>query len=168
MQKAVEQVWGRFAGGRIAWGLLATRLVFGGALALHGLQKLSSPFGWMGPDAPVPGFLQFLAFLAEFGGGLALMFGFLSPLAALGVIATMSVAVFMAHGADPWVAAPGQASKEAALGYLTFGLLMLLAGPGQFSLDALWMGKKTRVATDEDTAAARLSEKRLPVNPVAP
>ena len=33
------------------------------------------PFGWMGPEAPVPGFLQGMAVLAEFGGGLALILG---------------------------------------------------------------------------------------------
>jgi putative oxidoreductase len=144
MERILVQIWGRFVDGRAAWGLLAIRLVFGGALMLHGLQKMSSPFGWMGPDAPVPGFLQFLAFLSEFGGGLALLFGVLTPLASLGVIATMAVGTLMAHGAHPWVAAPGQPSKEAALGYLAFGLLLLLAGPGTLSLDALLLGKKAQ------------------------
>jgi putative oxidoreductase len=141
--QGVSQVWGQFVGGRAAWGLLVIRVVFGGALALHGLQKMSSPFGWMGPDAPVPGFLQFLAFLSEFGGGLALLFGLLTPLTSLGVIATMAVAVLTAHGAHPWVSSGGGPSKEAALGYLAFGLLMLLAGPGTLSLDAL-LGKKVQ------------------------
>ena len=109
---------------------------------LHGLQKMSSPFSWMGPDAPVPGFLQFLAFLSEFGGGLALLFGLLTPLASLGVIATMAVATLMAHGAHPWVSATGGPSKEAALGYLAFGVLLLLTGPGTLSFDALLLGKK--------------------------
>ena len=161
MKRILVQIWGQFVGGRAAWGLLAIRLVFGGALALHGLQKMSSPFGWMGPDAPVPGFLQFLAFLSEFGGGLALMFGLLTPLAALGVMATMTVATLMVHGAHPWVAAPGQPSKEAALGYLAFGLLLLLAGPGTLSLDALLLRKKLRDEKAPNTEAESVRGYRL-------
>jgi len=144
----MNKIWGEFVGGRAAWGLLAIRLVFGGALVLHGLQKIGNPTGWMGPQAPVPGALQFLAFLSEFGGGLALLFGLLTPLAALGVISTMVVAAMMAHGAHPWVGAPGQPSKESALGYLAFGLLMLLAGPGRLSLDFLLLGRARRAQTE--------------------
>jgi putative oxidoreductase len=145
----MNKIFGEFVGGRAAWGLLSLRLVFGGALVLHGLQKIGNPTGWMGPDAPVPGALQFLAFLSEFGGGLALLFGLLTPLAALGVMATMLVATVMAHGAHPWVGAPGEPSKEGALGYLAFGVAMLLSGPGRLSLDALLFGRIRSVQSHE-------------------
>jgi hypothetical protein len=79
----------------------------------------------------------------------------------------MAVATVMAHGAHPWVAPPGAPSKEAALGYLAFGLLMLLAGPGKISLDALLLGKKTQIARDEDTADTHFRQDHLPVNPLA-
>jgi len=158
MKKLIDAVWGQFLGGRAAWGLLAVRAVFGGALVLHGMQKMGNPTGWMGPDAPVPGFLQFLAFLSEFGGGLALLFGLLTPLASLGVISTMAVASLMAHGAHPWVGAPGQPSKEAALGYLAVALLLLISGPGKLSLDSLVFG---RLAQGKEEEAVR-SEKLVP------
>lgn len=148
----MNKIFGEFVGGRVAWGLLALRLVFGGALMLHGLQKMGNPTGWMGPQSPVPGALQFLAFLSEFGGGLALLLGLLTPLAALGVMSTMLVATMMAHGADPWVGAPGAPSKEPAVGYLTFAFAMLLAGPGRLSLDALLFGRKRVV--ESSTARA--------------
>lgn len=150
----MEKVFGSFATGRAAWGLLAVRAVMGSALALHGLQKIGNPFGWMGEGAPVPGFLQFLAFVSEFGGGLALVLGVLSPLAALGVAATMAVAVIMGHGADPFVAAPGEASKEAAAGYFAFAVLMLLNGPGALSIDALLFGKKRKQAEQKVASPA--------------
>ena len=153
----MNKVFGEFVDGRAAWGLLALRLVFGGALVLHGLQKIGNPSGWMGPDAPVPGALQFLAFLSEFGGGLALLFGLLTPLASLGVLATMLVATLMAHGAHPWVGAPGSPSKESALGYLAFALAMLLTGPGRLSLDALLFGRKAAVQNNETRVSSATS-----------
>ena len=155
--KTINKIWGEFVGGRAAYGLLLIRLVFGGALVLHGLQKIGAPTSWMngfGPGAP-PAPLQFLAFFSEFAGGLALMFGLLTPLAALGVMATMAVAALTAHGADPWIGGPGQGSKESALGYFAFALLMLLSGPGRLSLDALLFGRKSAVETVESRAVTR-------------
>ncbi len=60
---------------RASLGLLALRLLAGVALMHHGWSKIQNPFGWMGPTATVPGFLQALAALSEFGGGLALALG---------------------------------------------------------------------------------------------
>src|SRR5262249_57371293 len=71
-------------------GLLFLRVVVGAAFIFHGWPKIQAPFGWMGPDAPVPGVLQFLAALAEFAGGIALGVGLLSRLAALGIASTMA------------------------------------------------------------------------------
>ena len=55
---------------RASLGLLALRLLAGIALMHHGWGKIQHPFGWMGPDAGTPAFLQALAALSEFGGGL--------------------------------------------------------------------------------------------------
>ena len=98
----------------------------------------------MGPHAPVPGFLQGLSVLAEFGGGLALFFGFLMPLAALGIAINMLVAIFMVHlkSGHPFVDPKGGHSYESAAGYLAVALLMLLTGPGALSLDSVVFGKK--------------------------
>lgn len=141
----MKHLWGEFVGGRAAWGLLAIRIVFGGALVLHGLQKIGAPASWMNQFAPgVPAVFQFLAFFSELFGGLALLFGLLTPVAALGVLATMAVATLTAHLSDPWVAGPGKPSKEGALGYLAFAVLMLLSGPGRLSLDALLLSRLRR------------------------
>src|SRR6218665_1102626 len=77
---------------RLATALLLLRLMAGIALMSHGFGKIQAPFSWMGPDAPIPGFLLFLAALSEFGGGLALVLGLLVPLASFGIICTMAVA----------------------------------------------------------------------------
>jgi putative oxidoreductase len=133
--------------GRAAVGLLIVRVVFGAALMMHGWQKIQSPggmFGWM-RGSPVPPFLQGLAAFAEFGGGLAWILGLLTPLAALGVIVNMLVAILMVHRNDPFVGRPGSPSMETAALYLAAALLLLLAGAGAVSLDALWM-RRQRVA----------------------
>ena len=134
----------RVPGRREAAGLLVVRLVFGLGIMLHGWQKIRSPggpFGWMGPDAHVPAFLQGLATFAEFGGGLGIILGLLTLLASLGLICNMLVALFLVHfpHGDPFVGAPGQPSFEPAAHYLSAALLLLFTGAGAWSLDALWI-----------------------------
>ena len=123
---------------------LILRLIAGLAFVLHGWGKIQNPFGWMPPDASVPGFLQFLAALSEFGGGMAWMLGLLTPLASLGLFFTMAVAASM-HAfvmKDPFVNMTGGSSYELALVYLGISILFLFAGPGKFSLDAKFFGSK--------------------------
>jgi len=129
--------------GRGAVGLLLLRLVAGAAMLLHGWPKIQAPFSWMPAEAPVPGILQALAAVAEFfGGGLGWLVGFLTPLASLGMLATMTVAVmFHAGRGDPFVGQGGP-SYELALLYWMLGLLFLLIGPGRFSLDAQVFNRK--------------------------
>jgi putative oxidoreductase len=134
-----------FVGGRAAIGLLFLRVVTGAAFMFHGWYKIQSPggaFAWMPADAPVPGFLQGLAVLAEFGGGLALILGLLTPLAAFGIACTMIVALTLVHipKGDPFVSPGGTASFELAAGYLVNVILLLLMGPGILSLDRLLFG----------------------------
>ncbi len=134
-------LYGNYVGGRGAVGLFIVRLVFGAGIMLHGWQKLhmpGAPFQWMGPNGP-PAFLQGLAVLAEFGGGIAIILGLLTPLASFGLTCNMLVALFMVHipKGDPFVAGPGQHGFEPAAGYLAVALCLLIAGPGCLSLDAL-------------------------------
>src|SRR5437588_12537586 len=89
-------------------GLLPLRLIVGGLLAAHGAQKL---FGWFdGPGLKGTagffgrnlgmrhaGFWAFIGAVAEFGGGLLLVAGFLNPVGPLLLVAAMLVAIFKAH-----------------------------------------------------------------------
>ena len=130
---------------RVSAGLLLLRLVVGLAFMFHGYGKIQNPFGWMGPNANMPGIFQALAALSEFGGGLAWMLGLLTPLASLGLACTMGVAVrlhaFVLH--DPFVRKDLGGSYELASVYLCVALLLLLAGPGRFSVDRLIFGEKS-------------------------
>lgn len=140
----MNKLWGDFVGGRAALGLLIVRMIFGVGIMQHGWGKIRNPFGWMGPDADVPGVLQALAAVSEFGGGLALILGLLTPLAMFGLACTMLYAVVMVHlkAGDPFVARGGGSSWELAGLYLGVALLMLFAGPGKYSLDAAIFGKR--------------------------
>ncbi|MBA3712695.1 MAG: DoxX family protein [Pyrinomonadaceae bacterium] len=140
-------LFGNFVMGRGAVGLLIVRLVFGLGMVLHGSQKIGAPFTWMnafaGENAP-PGILQALAAVAEFFGGIALILGLLTPVAALGIAFVMLFALGMAHlpAGDPFVNAPGKSSYESAAGYLAVALLLIVTGPGALSLDWLLFGRR--------------------------
>lgn len=120
-------------------GLLVLRLIVGAAFILHGWPKIQNPTGWMG-DGTHP-ILQLAAALAEFGGGIALIVGFLTPLAAGALAITMLFALFLVHfpKGDPFVGQGPGASFELPLVYLGVLGVLLFVGPGRFSLDAaLW------------------------------
>jgi putative oxidoreductase len=140
----MKHFFGKQISGRAALGLLIVRLIFGAGIMLHGWGKIQRPFGWMGPDAAVPGALQALAALSEFGGGLALILGLLTPLAMFGLACTMLVAIFTVHvpAGDPFVARGGGRSYELAALYLGVAVMMVLTGPGTYSLDAKLFGRK--------------------------
>src|SRR5262249_3480994 len=82
------------------------RIVLGIVFFAHGAQKMLGWFGGVGfsrtmsmltqiMHIPVP--LAFLAIAAEFFGGLALIVGFLTRIAALGVATNMAVAIAAVH-----------------------------------------------------------------------
>jgi putative oxidoreductase len=124
-------------------GLLLLRLVMGAAFVLHGMGKIQHPLNWMGPDAGMPAALQALAAVAEFGGGLALVGGLLTRLGSLGISCVMVVALAAVHVrlGQPFVAVHGGPSFELPAVYLACAIMLLLLGPGRFSLDALVFGK---------------------------
>ena len=127
-------------GFRPSLGLLGLRIVCGAAFMFHGWDKIRHPFSWMGPDSGMPGILQALAAVSEFGGGAAWILGALVPFASFGLACTMAVAAWRHFSAgQPFVGRGG--SYELATVYLSVAVLLLLAGPGMFSLDALFRRK---------------------------
>lgn len=123
-----------------AVGLLILRVLFGYAMASHGLGKIQSPggpLGWMGTGGPPP-LMQGIATLTEFFGGLAIMFGLLTPLACFGVMCIMFVAVLssLSRG-GAFISGPGvKEDYELAAMYFLFALVIFLTGPGLLSIDA--------------------------------
>jgi putative oxidoreductase len=139
-------VYPDFIKGRGAVGLLLLRIVAGAALVQHGWPKIQNASHWMGAQATVPAFLQALAAVSEFGGGLALIIGLLTPIAAFGIACTMAVAILTVHlpHGDAFVGKPGTASFESAAGYLAVALMFILVGPGMLSFDAAIFGPQRR------------------------
>jgi putative oxidoreductase len=126
--------------------VLLLRLVAGVAFIFHGWGKIQNPFHWLDKAAnPPPGFMQALAALAEFGGGIGLILGLLTPLCAFGILCTMAYATFthVSRG-DPFVS-KGGSSYELAVVFLVIALALLLLGPGPYSLDQkLFGGRRPR------------------------
>ena len=124
-------------------GLLVLRVVLGALLIGHGSQKLFGAFGGHGL-AGTGAFFESLGFrpgrlmatvagASEFGAGVLLLLGLLTPLAGAAVIGTLIVAGSV-HGAKGLWAQNG--GYELPLVYAVLGGVLALAGPGAYSLDA--------------------------------
>jgi Predicted membrane protein len=128
--------------------LLMTRLVMGAVFIIMGWPKVQQPISWMGPGSGFPGFFQLLAAIAEFIGGIALVIGFLTRIAAFGIACTMVVAtwslVFSWH--LPFIDMQGGSAYYPNLLLLVSALLLMVTSAGRISLDRLLFGvniKKT-------------------------
>jgi len=120
--------------------LLALRLVVGIAFVLHGYPKIQHPLTWMSSLVPgTPAFLQALAAFAEFGGGIALVVGFATPLFAFLIACNMLVAIFVVlipHGAVFISEDSAKPTFELALVYLVCAVTLILIGAGAYSIDS--------------------------------
>ncbi|HEX8833703.1 MAG TPA: DoxX family protein [Abditibacteriaceae bacterium] len=154
----MERIFGNFLSGRAAIGLLIIRVIFGIAMASHGMSKIQNPTGWMGPKSTTPGIAQAIAAISEFGGGIALAAGFLTPLATLGIAATMVGAILIGHAGDPWLG-KGKTFEMASL-YLATALGVLCTGPGVLSLDYLLFQKTRRISDERISRVADSNENK--------
>jgi putative oxidoreductase len=119
-------------------GLLVLRVVAGASLMSHGWAKVKDidPFvkGLEQMQFPVPSVMAWLAAGSEFFGGILVAAGLLTRPAAIFAAATMGVAAFHVHAADPFE------KKELAVLYLGAFVTVILTGPGRIALDALIAG----------------------------
>jgi putative oxidoreductase len=118
---------------RYSVALLLLRVVVGLAFVLHGLPKIQDPLHWddLGPMPGVSSWLQAASALAEFGGGILLIVGFLTPMAALFV----GILGFHVPHGGRFVGGPG--AFELPLTFLVVMIVLLMLGPGAYSIDAL-------------------------------
>ena len=130
--------------------LTVLRVTLGAVMFAHGAQKMLGWFGGKGlyaalhalvPGKYIPVPLSFLAVCAEFFGGLGLMTGLLTRVAALGVAGNMVVAVAMVEGHEGffmnWEGQKQGEGYEYHLLVLAITYALMLKGAGSLSIDGL-------------------------------
>jgi len=128
--------------------LFLLRLVLGFLFFVHGSQLV---FGWFGgyglggsigaftEKMAIPAFLAYLAVFSQFLGGLALIFGFMTRIAALGIAVDMIVAIFLVHLPNGlfmnWYGNQKGEGFEYHLLAVATALTLVIAGGGILSID---------------------------------
>ena len=127
--------------------LTIVRLVLGIVFFAHGAQKMLGWFGGYGfhgtmgffTHMGIPAPFAFLAICAEFFGGLGLLVGLLSRIAAFGIICNMLVAVFTVHVHNGffmnWAGQQKGEGYEYHLLAIALLLVVLVRGAGAVSID---------------------------------
>jgi len=130
------------------WVITIVRIVLGVVFFAHGAQKALGWFGGAGLQSTVrvfreqlriPAPLALLSVAAEFLGGLGLIVGLLSRIAALGIAVVMIVALVAVHGKFGffmnWYGEKQGHGIEYHILVLALALAVIIKGAGAFSLD---------------------------------
>jgi len=130
------------------------RLVLGVIFFAHGSQKMLGWFGGYGfkgtmafftQTMHIPAFFAFLAITAEFFGGIGLILGLLTRVAAFGIACNMLVAIFMVHLPNGffmnWTGQQKGEGFEYHLLALAITAALMIRGAGAFSLDRVISGE---------------------------
>lgn len=131
-------------------GTTILRLVLGSIFFAHGAQKLLGWFrgygftgtmGFFTNVMHIPAVFAFLAIGAEFFGGLGLILGFLTRVAALGVFSNMVVAIAMVHHQFGffmnWTGTQKGEGYEYHLLVIALTVFFMICGAGAASVDRL-------------------------------
>jgi putative oxidoreductase len=126
-------------------GLLVLRLALGVVMIAHGYQKVFGgmpQFMQMLQHMGIPAWMAYLTVAAEFGGGILLVAGFLTRLAALAIFIDMVVAIIKVHLHNGLFSKNGGFEFPMVCGAIAFSLIWSGAGP--IAMDWLWGSKGGR------------------------
>lgn len=139
----------------------AARILLGCLFFVRGAQGLLGWFGGSGFGAPlgsfihlvsVPAPLVLLAVITEFFGGVALVSGFLTRIAAAGIAVDTVVTFILAAIAQAfytdWLIIQGGEGAEYYVLAFALALILISQGAGAFSLDRLLFRRKPLLNTD--------------------
>jgi putative oxidoreductase len=133
---------------------LLLRFALAAIFVFHGFHKVGDPgnewgAAWMklpepaSPDKPAPALppapVQLAVAWGELIGGIALAFGFLTRLAAIGIIIIMAGAIATVHGPQGFDL--GKGGFEYNFAIIVMCLCLVLGGPGPLAVDYLFRFK---------------------------
>jgi len=131
------------------------RIVLGVILFPHGAQKLLGWFGGYGFNGTMsfltgavglPWILAFFVIIIEFFGSLALIFGFATRIAAVGIISLFTGIIFSTHLANGffinWSGQQKGEGYEFHLLVIGIAVALLVSGAGKWSVDYALQKKK--------------------------
>lgn len=135
------------------YAITIVRMILGVVFFAHGAQKMLGWFGGFGFSGTmgfftgqmhIPAAFAFLAICAEFLGGLGLILGLLSRVAAFGIAVNMVVAILMVHSQFGlfmnWSGSQKGEGFEYHLLAISAAALVMLRGGGAMSADAFLSG----------------------------
>jgi putative oxidoreductase len=122
--------------------VLLGRILLAGTFVISGFGKITGFEGTAayiaGKGLPLPQVLTVIAILIEFGGGLAILLGWMTRWAALAMVVFLIVITPVFHGF--WAAPPDQVMEQQInfmknMSILGGMLLLFACGPGRYSVD---------------------------------
>ena len=126
-------------------GLLVLRLALGAVMIAHGYQKVFGgmpQFMQMLQHMGIPAWMAYLTVAAEFGGGILLVAGFLTRIAAIAIFLDMAVAISKVHLQHGLFSKNGGFEFPMVCAAIAFSLIWSGAGP--IAMDWLWGSKGAR------------------------
>jgi putative oxidoreductase len=126
-------------------GLLVLRLALGAVMIAHGYQKIFGgmpQFMQMLQHMGIPAWMAYLTVAAEFGGGILLVAGFLTRIAAIAIFLDMAVAISKVHLQHGLFSKNGGFEFPMVCAAIAFSLIWSGAGP--IAMDWLWGSKGGR------------------------
>ena len=128
-------------------GLLVLRLALGTVMIAHGYQKIANHLqniSGMLHGLQIPQWMAYLVVAAEFGGGILLVAGFLTRIAAIAIFLDMAVAISRVHLHNGLMGSKSGPGYEFPMVCAAIAFSLIWSGAGPIAIDWLWGSKGGR------------------------